>query len=139
MKCRKALDMYFASRDGLLDEMGRLRLAEHLGRCAACARYVKEMDASLDALAGLPELSPSEGFEWNVKRRIHEERNLPRRSDALFPAVGRRWASNFAFGASAAAAIVIAAIFAGNRLAPSEPSVLWSTNFFSPFARIATL
>jgi hypothetical protein len=123
MKCRKAQELYFESRDGFLDEPGRMRLAEHLGRCPSCALFVKEMDASLCTLADLPELSPSDAFEWNVKRRIHEERNRFPRREGLALAGARRWMPAFAVGAAAAAAIVIAAVFAGGRPGTREPAV----------------
>ncbi len=124
MKCNKALDLYFASRDDALDETGRLRLAEHLGRCPACARYVKEMEASLDALAGLPELAPSDGFEWNVKRRIHEERDRAFRRGGFAGVRGRRWVPSFAGAAlAAAAAVVLVAVLVAGRLGAPEPSV----------------
>lgn len=124
MKCTKAQDLYFASRDGLLDEPGRMRLAEHLAACPSCALFVKEMDASLCLLDRLPELSPSEGFEWNVKRRIHEERNRFPVREGFSLGGARRWAPSFAIGAAvAAAAVVVAAFFAGLRPESSAPSV----------------
>lgn len=124
MKCLKARDLYFSSRDGLLDEIGRAKLAEHLAACPSCALFVKETDASLDLLHDLPEMSVSEGFEWNVKRRIHEERNrlMRRESGSLFG--NARWLPRFAIGAAAAAVAAIAiGIFAVDTLRQPEPTV----------------
>lgn len=74
MRCNKAKEYYFLSRDELLGEQERIKLQEHLSRCKECSTFVKEMDASLSLLSELDELSPSEGFEWNVKRRILQEK-----------------------------------------------------------------
>jgi hypothetical protein len=122
MKCTKAQDFYFANRDGLLNEADRLQLAEHLTRCSACAEFFKEMDASLALLSKLPEMSPSEGFEWNVKRRIHAERNRMLRSERRAPFREGRWMMRFAVGA-AAAAVVLAGVFAMGRFTAPGPSV----------------
>jgi len=108
MNCSKARQLYGAGRDGALGEADRMKLETHLARCSACAAFVREADASLDLLRGLPELSVSEGFEWNVKRRILQEKSkLFRRPEGV--RFGERWwAGRFATGAVAAAAVVLA-------------------------------
>jgi hypothetical protein len=125
MKCRKAQDLYFLSRDGSLDETGRMELARHLAHCSSCGLLVKEMEASLDAARSLPELSVSDGFEWNVKRRIMQEKSrLMRRDVEANPFGEKRWVSRFALGAAAAAAIVIvAATFVVQRIGMNEPRI----------------
>jgi len=125
MKCRKAQDLYFLSRDGALDEAGRMELARHIAHCHSCGLLVKEMEASLDAAASLPELSVSDGFEWNVKRRIMQEKSrLMRRDVESNPFDGKRWVSRFALGAAAAAAVIIvAATFVVQRIGMNEPRV----------------
>jgi hypothetical protein len=125
MKCRKAQDLYFLSRDGALDEAGRMELARHLAHCSACGLLVKEMEASLDAAGSLPELSVSDGFEWNVKRRIMQEKSkLMRRDVKASPFGEKKWASRFALGAVAAAAVVIvAATFVAQRIGMNEPKI----------------
>ncbi|RJR28443.1 MAG: zf-HC2 domain-containing protein [Candidatus Latescibacterota bacterium] len=122
MKCTKAQELYYASRDGFLDESGRMRLAEHLASCPSCALFVKETDACLGVLRDLPELSPSEGFEWNVKRRIHEERNRLGLREGASIGAARRWMPSFALGAAAAAVVAVAAIFAFGRFGAPETS-----------------
>ena len=124
MKCSKAQDLYFLSRDGALDEVGRMELARHLAHCSSCGILVKEMESSLDAAGSLPELSVSEGFEWNVKRRIMQEKSrLMRRDVEANPFGGKLWASRFAMGAAAAAVIIVAATFVAQRFGMNEPRI----------------
>lgn len=125
MKCSTAQDLYFLSRDGALDEAGRMELARHLAHCPSCELLVKEMEASLDAARSLPELAVSEGFEWNVKRRIMQEKSkLMRRDVETNPFGEKRWVLRFALGAAAAAVFVIAATtFVVQRIGMNEPRV----------------
>lgn len=125
MNCTKAQNLYFSSRDNALDEAARMELARHLAGCPSCALFVREMEASLDAARSLPELSVSEGFEWNVKRRILQEKSrlMRRRIDAP-PFWERRWMWRFAIGTAAAAAVVaVVAVFALGRFGSFEPRV----------------
>lgn len=124
MKCIKAREMYFASRDGVLDETKRLGLAEHLAVCRSCAAFVEEMEACLSLLSSLPALETSEGFEWNVKRRIHQERNRALAESKRIFTDGRRWFGWFAAGASLAAAVVLVIVsLATGFFGGTEPSV----------------
>lgn len=125
MKCRKAQDLYFMSRDGALDEVGRMELARHLVHCSSCGLLVKEMEASLGAARSLPELSVSDGFEWNVKRRIMQEKSRMMRRDVEENPFGeKRWVLRFASGAAVAAAVVIvAATFVVQRTGMNEPRI----------------
>ena len=124
MKCTKAHNLYFASRDGTLDESGRMKLARHLAQCPSCALFAKEMEASLDTVKELPELTVPEGFEWNVKRRILQERTKLMRRERVVQFGGRTWLSRFAAGAVAAAAVVVlASLFAVQRLGNPAPTV----------------
>jgi hypothetical protein len=123
MRCNKMRDLYFASRDGRLDESERMRLARHIAECPSCSLFVREMDASLNAAKGLPELSAPEGFEWTVKRRILEERTKLMRRENAMEIGGRVWASRFGLGAAAAAIVVLVAAFAMDRPGSRAPSV----------------
>jgi len=125
MKCTRAQDLYFLSRDDELDEAGSMELARHLAACPSCALFVKEMEASLDAVRSLPELTAPEGFEWNVKRRILQEKSWLLRSHSEASPFGeKRWMSRFVLGAAAAAAVVVfAGVFAMQRIGTFEPSV----------------
>ncbi len=105
MRCRKARELYFKNRDGLLKEAAKMKLQEHLHNCQSCTSFAGEMDRSLDLLGQLPEVSPSEGFEWNLKRRIlHEKARVMRRQETSF--FGEwRWGRKFVASAAAVAAI----------------------------------
>lgn len=126
MNCRKARQFYLAERDGSLNEAQRMKLEKHLARCSSCAEFVGEMDASLALLKGLPELAVSEGFEWNVKRLILQEKTkLIRRQEGI--RFGERWwAGRFAAGAAAAAAVVIAVVVFGLEWGRERVSVVKS-------------
>ncbi len=125
MKCSKAQDLYFSSRDGALDEPARMALARHLAGCPSCARHVAEMDLCLDAARALPEMAAPEGFEWNVKRRILQEKShLMRSGRRSLPFGDPAWVSRFAAGAAAAAVVLVSvAFFAGRELGRPEPRV----------------
>jgi hypothetical protein len=124
MKCTKAQDLYYLSRDGALDDAGGIELARHLALCPSCALFAKEMEASLDAARSLPDLAAPEGFEWNVKRRILQEKSRIMRSRIEAPPFGaKRWASRFALGAAAAAVIVLGGLFALQRVGTFGPHV----------------
>lgn len=108
MRCAKVRDHYLRNRDGLLNEMEKMRLEEHLDRCDSCTSFVREMDRCLDLLIGLPEASPSENFEWNLKRAIlHEKTRIVRRQSSI--SFGDwRWGMKFVTSTAAAALIIIA-------------------------------
>ena len=80
MRCAKAREMYLSHYDGLLDEKERILLQQHLDVCAECAAFAEEMDRCLSLAHGLPDVEPAENFEWNVKRRILEEKARAMRS-----------------------------------------------------------
>jgi predicted anti-sigma-YlaC factor YlaD len=105
MRCSKARELYFKNCDGLLNEAEKMRLQEHLDCCPACLSMASEMNHCRELLRGLPEVTPSENFEWNLKRRILEEKSKGFRRHTepfiLRPAWGRR------FVAGAAATIVV--------------------------------
>jgi hypothetical protein len=108
MRCAKARELFFGNYDGLLDEAQKMKLQEHLDRCPRCASFAEDMEKSLGLLKGLPEMSPSENFGWNLKRRIlHEKAHLMRQAAGSNP-YGIRWGMKFA--ASAAAVVVVALV-----------------------------
>ncbi len=108
MRCAKVRDYYLRNRDGLLNEVEKMKLEEHMDRCAACAKFAGEMDRCLDLLVDLPEMSPSENFEWNLKRAVlHEKTRLMRRQSSV--SFGDwRWGMKFVTSAAAAALVIIA-------------------------------
>jgi hypothetical protein len=111
MRCKKAQDCYFKNRDGLLNEAEKMKLQEHLGDCKACADFAIEMDRCLDLLGDLPEVSPSENFEWNIKRRILEEKSRMIRGREGSPFGQWRWGVKFAASAAAAAVLVFSGVW----------------------------
>lgn len=108
MRCAKVRDHYLRSRDGLLNEAEKMKLEEHMDRCSSCTNFAREIDHCLNLLADLPEASPSESFEWNLKRAIlHEKTRIIRRQSAI--SFGDwRWGMKFVTSAAAAALIIIA-------------------------------
>ncbi len=108
MRCSKVRDSYLKNRDGLLNEVEKMKLEEHMDRCSSCAEFARGMDRCLDLLADLPEMSPSENFEWNLKRAILHEKTkiMRRRSNVSFG--DWRWGMKFVTSAAAAAVVIIA-------------------------------
>lgn len=108
MRCAKVRDYYLRNRDGILNEMEKMQLERHLDRCASCTSFARDMDRCLDLLVDLPEASPSENFEWNLKRAIlHEKTRIMRRQSSI--SFGDwQWGMKFVTSAAAAAFIIIA-------------------------------
>ncbi|MBN1885924.1 MAG: hypothetical protein JW876_10435 [Candidatus Krumholzibacteriota bacterium] len=102
--------MYLSHFDGLLDEKQRILLQQHLDACAACAAFAGEMDRCLALVHDLPDVEPSENFEWNVKRRILEERARAVRSRGDLLIGSWRWGAKFAATAAAVAAVAVFAM-----------------------------
>jgi len=111
MRCKQAREYYFRNRDGLLSETDKMKLQEHLALCSECAKFVKEMDMTLGLLSELEELSPSESFEWNIKRRILQEKTRLIREGER-ERKGILYFAKFIGAASVAAALVIISLFA---------------------------
>ncbi|UCF06203.1 MAG: hypothetical protein JSV33_04020 [bacterium] len=111
MRCKKAQDCYFKNRDGLLNEAEKMKLQEHLSDCKTCADFSIEMDRCLGLLKDLPDVSPSENFEWNIKRRILEEKSRMIRSREGSPFGQWRWGVKFAASAAAAAVLVFTGVW----------------------------
>lgn len=110
MRCKKAREFYFKNRDGILSEADKMRLQDHLSSCADCSKFAEDMDRSLGLLSHLEELSPSEGFEWNVKRRILQEKTRLIRSRETENR-GLSFVFKFAGATAAAAAVVLLSVF----------------------------
>jgi hypothetical protein len=108
MRCSKLRELYLRNRDGLLNEAEKMKLEEHMDVCPTCASYAREVDRCLDLLNNMPEMSPSENFEWNLKRAIlHEKTRLVRQR--LGVSFGDwQWGVRFVSSAAAVALVVIA-------------------------------
>lgn len=109
MRCKKAQNFIFSNCDELLNEAEKMQLLEHLDGCPSCARMAGEIEACREMVNGLPELSPTESFEWNLKRRIVQEKAKIGRGSGV--TLFGEWRWGFKFAASAAAAIII--VFSG--------------------------
>lgn len=111
MRCKKAREMYFKNRDGILDERGKLKLQEHLDKCDGCSEFVSEMNECLGLLEKVPQRSPSDEFEWNVKRRIMQEKVKAGRNgfQQIYQQSG--WGWRFLAGAAAAVVILLMGIW----------------------------
>jgi hypothetical protein len=108
MRCAKVRDYYLRNRDGLLNEAEKMKLEEHMDRCASCASFAREMDRCLGLLVALPEVSPSENFEWNLKRAVLHEKTRLLRMQSSVSFGDWRWGMKFVTSAAAAALIIIA-------------------------------
>ena len=108
MRCAKVRDYFLRNRDGLLNEVEKMKLVEHMDRCDACAEFARGMERCLDLLADLPEIETVDSFEWNLKRAIlHEKTKLLRRQSSI--SFGDwRWGMKFVTSAAAAAVVIIA-------------------------------
>ena len=119
MRCHKAREFCLKNRDGLLNEIDKMALEKHINSCPECAVYAKEMNCCLDLLCDLPELTPSENFEWNLKRAILQEKTRRvRLADSA--SIGEwRWGVRFVASAAAVAAIVLVGVWFASQ-SPSE-------------------
>ena len=123
MRCSKAKEYYFKNRDNLLNEAEKMKFQEHLAECGACALFKGEMDESLGLLSELAEPKVSENFEWNVKRRIAQEKSdILRERRGIY--LSGEWGFKFFAGAAAMIIIVLSGawyFFGVGQQGPGEP------------------
>ncbi len=110
------------NRDGLLNEVEKMMLEKHVNSCPECAVYAKEMNCCLDLLCDLPELSPSENFEWNLKRAILQEKTRRVRLAETSSISEWRWGVKFVASAASVAAIVLVGVWFAFR-SPAEMQI----------------
>jgi hypothetical protein len=79
------------------------------------------MEQCMDLLETLPEMETSEGFEWNLKRRIAMERARAMRRDTATPFVSRGWGVRFLAGAAAALVVFVTGAWLVARGGPGMP------------------
>lgn len=108
MRCKTARDNYLRNRDGMLDEVERIKLQAHLDRCGRCAGFAGEMDRCLGLIGKLPDMELPDSFDWNVKRRIAMEKSRVMRVQAGGLFGGSYWGAKFVASAAAAMIIVLA-------------------------------
>lgn len=107
MKCRNARKLVYEFIDGLQDDTKRLDLEKHLAGCQACDKLASQLTRSLDLLHRAPKEKTSEGFAWNLRMRINQERNAIRDRDQTAGSVFRSWNLRYATTAVAAFAVVL--------------------------------
>lgn len=75
MTCQDCLATHSEYLDGVLPEEQRERVAVHLARCPACARYDRVLRRGLDLVRAMPELDASPDFEQRLQHGIFHVRD----------------------------------------------------------------
>ncbi len=112
MNCRQAKDKIRRKMEGVLDPEDRALLEGHLEGCVKCRREMASLTQTIDWLEDLRPVRPPRGFDDLVLRRVRQEREQARDRLGWRDLAGvafRRWMRP----AAAAAALVVAAVFAG--------------------------
>ena len=76
MTCKQVTELVTAYAEGQLRFLDRLRFQVHLGLCAHCRRYVRQLRATARALGQLPEPELPAELQDELMRRF--ERWKPR-------------------------------------------------------------
>lgn len=108
MKCRKAKNLIYDLLDDGLSDSDRLQLEYHLGECRACETLALELQRSLDLVHELPQIEPSENFNWKVRLKLAQERHSLQEEFTTHTTFIRRWNMRFALGTVASLAAVLA-------------------------------
>jgi len=72
MACRQITELVTAYAEGELGLLDRLRFQVHLGLCASCRRYVRQMRATARSLGKLPEPELPRELEAELLRRFDD-------------------------------------------------------------------
>ena len=111
--------------DGELDAATREALSAHLAGCESCRAQVSRQRQLDGALAALPRLEPSPGFEARFWARLARERDEPTGLGARV----RAWLSPLRVGLGlagvAAASVALVLAFRQGGPAPLEPDRDW--------------
>jgi hypothetical protein len=102
MRCRKARKLIFDFIDGRLSDRDEIRLESHLVECHSCEKLAAHMRKSLDLLHSLPEVTPSDNFNWKVRLKLARERNSIHEKLESQSMWMKRWNTRFALGTVAA-------------------------------------
>jgi hypothetical protein len=94
-------------RDESRDPALELALRAHLGTCARCADYARDLELLHEMVQELPAAEPSAAFDWRLRLRLAkaDAGELPPLDDRE-PAPRRSW-WQFGFSAAAAAVLVV--------------------------------
>ncbi|HET8654725.1 MAG TPA: zf-HC2 domain-containing protein [Longimicrobiaceae bacterium] len=70
LNCSDFLEGYSDFRDGLLPAARYREFERHAETCDACARYHRVIGGGVEAFRSLPDVEPSEDFEWRLRHRL---------------------------------------------------------------------
>jgi anti-sigma factor RsiW len=107
MKCRRAKTLISDFIDGMISDQDRVALEAHLTACESCEGMAASLSKSLDLLHSIPQVQPSENFNWKVRLGIAQARNAIAADAAGERARLRSW--NIRFALSAVATFVVVA------------------------------
>jgi hypothetical protein len=104
MNCKRAKEQISLFLDERLDPGSQSKLNEHLEGCSDCTNYLDDLKTGLAMLRDEAMESPSENFEWNLRRKI--QLTMAQKETLRFEEHGDR-RDLWRFGLSAAAALLI--------------------------------
>jgi hypothetical protein len=107
MNCRRAKTLIYDFIDGMIGDQNRIVLEKHLGECESCDVLATSLSKSLDLLHSVPQLQPSDNFNWKVRLGITQARNAIVSDTATERSWLRSW--NIRFALSAVSTFVVVA------------------------------
>lgn len=126
MKCRQAKKLIYDLLDNVLSDGDRIQLESHLNECPSCDKLAVEFQRSLGLVHNLPQVEPSENFNWKVRLKLARERRSLQEEYASHSAFIKRWNLRFALGTVATFITVLVAgyLFLGSYMpVPGESPV----------------
>jgi len=130
MKCRRAKTLIYDFIDGMISDQDRVVLETHLTECKSCESMATSLSKSLDLLHSVPQVQPSDNFNWKVRLGITQARNAMVSDTGTERAWLRSWNIRFAFSAISTFVIVAtsgylllrSSIIPGDELRVSNPT-----------------
>jgi len=107
MNCRRAKTLIYDFIDGMIGDQDRIILENHLGECESCEVLATSLSKSLDLLHSVPQVQPSDNFNWKVRLGITQARNAIAGDTVNERSWLRSW--NIRFVLSAASTFVVVA------------------------------
>ena len=108
MNCRTAKKHILARLDEVLPAEHEAALQRHMHACKPCGRAAQESDLAFRWLQEVPDVGPSENFEWRLKLRLAQLDRAGTRLPLFDEAPARRrWTLRFTVSAAAAALLVL--------------------------------
>jgi hypothetical protein len=130
MKCRRAKTLIYDFIDGMIGDQDRVALEMHLTECKSCESMATSLSKSLDLLHSVPQVQPSDNFNWKVRLGITQARNAMASDTATERTWMRSWNIRFAFSAISTFVVVAtsgyfllrSSIVPGDELSVSSPT-----------------